>query len=200
MGVSDAIMKHAKKIVIYPPIYNPKSIGTKNLESASRDLGRDKNLVHNNLMGASQSNESKAFWAAMMTRHKHLTNLELVRQYNEKKEQKLKAFATYLLLAWLLTNVLFFVVVNMITNISWEVCDYDGASAYAQQVKNVLDSSSTDATKMMAAMGSVLFAASAILTESGTSATWLRGFLKSCCLSCLQTGGVHVSHSCCNTP
>lgn len=58
----------------------------------------------------------------MMTRHKHLTNLELVRQYNEKKEQKLKAFATYLLLAWLLTNALFFVVVNMVCNIQWEVC------------------------------------------------------------------------------
>lgn len=103
----------------------------------------------------------------MMTRHKHLTNLDLVRQYNEKKEQKLKAFATYLLLAWLLTNILFFTVVNMITNISWEVCEYDGASAYAQQVKSLLDSSSVDTNKMMAAVGSVLYAATAILTESG---------------------------------
>lgn len=39
--------------------------------------------------------------------HEKLTDINQIRAYNAIKEQKLKAFATYLLIAWLTTNIIF---------------------------------------------------------------------------------------------
>ncbi len=42
----------------------------------------------------------------------HLTDHKKVQAYNARKEQKLRAFASYLLIAWVSTNVLFVAMVS----------------------------------------------------------------------------------------
>jgi hypothetical protein len=68
-----------------------------------------------------QSKESKSFWKAMMKVHEKLTDINQIKAYNAVKEQKLKAFATYLLIAWLTTNIIFAQVVSIVSALSWTV-------------------------------------------------------------------------------
>ena len=68
------------------------------------------------------SKTSRAFWQAMGKVQSHLTDAKKVAIYNNKKEQKLKAFSSYLLIAWVSTNVIFVAAITMFAGTSWETC------------------------------------------------------------------------------
>ena len=57
----------------------------------------------------------------MMKVHEKLIDINQIKAYNAIKEQKLKAFATYLLIAWLTSNIIFAQVVSIVSDLSWEV-------------------------------------------------------------------------------
>lgn len=65
-------------------------------------------------------------------------NPQAIAQFNKKKEQKFKAFATYLLIAWLTTNVVLARVIETLAGMTWTVCDESGRDRYIEQVKRTL--------------------------------------------------------------
>jgi hypothetical protein len=72
-------------------------------------------------MPPAQTKESKSFWKAMMKVHEKLTDVNQIKAHNAIKETKLKAFATYLLIAWLTSNIIFAQIVNIVSALEWEV-------------------------------------------------------------------------------
>lgn len=62
----------------------------------------------------------------MMKVHEKLTDVNQIRAHNAIKETKLKAFATYLLIAWLTSNIIFAQVVNIVSALEWEVGNLGG--------------------------------------------------------------------------
>ena len=95
--------------------------GTKNLDT-KRDVSQAKTLLKSSMAySGPQGKESKSFWQAMMKVHEKLTDINQIKAYNAIKEAKLKSFATYLLIAWLTTNIIFVQIVNILSALSWEV-------------------------------------------------------------------------------
>jgi chitin synthase len=98
---------------------------------------------------------SKAFWSAMNELQAHMLDARQVAIYNARKEAKLRAFASYLLIAWVGTNVILVGIILMVSNYEWEVCavtesemavsairtqaeDYDKALAIADLVQTAV--------------------------------------------------------------
>lgn len=98
---------------------------------------------------------SKAFWKAMGDLQAHLFDQEQVKKYNARKEAKLKAFASYLLIAWVGSNVILVSIILIVSNTTWEECavtesemavtairsqadDYDKALAIADLVQTAV--------------------------------------------------------------
>ncbi|KDD74358.1 chitin synthase, partial [Helicosporidium sp. ATCC 50920] len=135
--------------------------GTKNLDT-KRDVSQTKSLLHTT-MGYSgpASKESKSFWKAMLKVHEKLTDMSQVKAYNAIKEAKLKAFATYLLLAWIISNVLFVKIVTTVSALSWEVCDEGAAQIYGRILSSKMDDA--DASQ---AVGEIVYAAQAIVQQA----------------------------------
>ena len=98
------------------------SWGTKNLDTKRADHEAMKMASKALAYQVRPSRTSKAFWEAMDTMQSHLTDAKAVAAYNAKKEQKLRAFSSYLLIAWVSTNVIFVWVVLMFSSYTWEVC------------------------------------------------------------------------------
>lgn len=108
-----------------------------------------------------ESRETRAFWSAMARVHERLTDSRLRNAHASIKEQKLKAFATYLLIAWVASNAVFASVVNTLSSLSWEHCTASSAASYGVLLADAAQGDSRAA----AALGRVVSAASAILTE-----------------------------------
>lgn len=108
-----------------------------------------------------ESRETRAFWSAMARVHERLTDSRLRSAHASIKEQKLKAFATYLLIAWVASNVVFAAVVNTLSDLSWEHCTASTAATYGVLLADAAQGDSRAA----AALGRVVSAASAILTD-----------------------------------
>eukprot|EP00887_Chlorella_sp_A99_P006915 scaffold2.g6915.t1 len=93
--------------------------------------------------------------------HEKLTDINQIKAYNAIKEQKLKAFATYLLIAWLTTNIIFVQIVTIVSNLTWETCEQVPSAYYGNVVAGKMDK--TDAK---AAIGEIVFAAQAIVQNA----------------------------------
>ena len=97
------------------------SWGTKNLDKRHGDQDvkmKSKRLAYT----VRPTQTSKAFWEAMNDMQAHLSDQVQVKKYNARKEAKLRAFASYLLVAWVGTNVIFVATILMISNYEWEEC------------------------------------------------------------------------------
>ncbi|GAB4813424.1 hypothetical protein N2152v2_000470 [Parachlorella kessleri] len=138
--------------------------GTKNLDT-KKDATQTKSLLKSSMRYASgrQSKESKSFWKAMMKVHEKLTDINQIKAYNAIKEQKLKAFATYLLIAWLTSNIIFAQVVNIVSDLSWEECTESPAELYGNIIKSKVD----DADNVQA-VGYIVYTAQAILQKAAS--------------------------------
>lgn len=136
--------------------------GTKNLDT-KKDVSQAKTLLKSSMAySGPQSKESKSFWKAMMKVHEKLTDINQIKAYNAIKEQKLKAFATYLLISWLTTNIIFVQVVNILSNLSWEVCTEVPSAYYGNIIKGKLNSNSDNAQ----AVGEIVYTAQAIMQSA----------------------------------
>jgi chitin synthase len=130
------------------------SWGTKNLDKSGTHEAvktQSKKLAYR----VRPTQTSRAFWKAMGDLQSHLLDENQVKIYNARKEAKLRAFASYLLIAWVGSNVILAAVIGMISNYSWEVCavtesemavsairsqadDYDKALAIADLVQTAV--------------------------------------------------------------
>jgi len=89
---------------------------------------------------------SRAFWQAMGDLQAHLLDQNQVKLYNARKEAKLRAFASYLLISWVGTNVVLVAVIMMISNYEWEVC----AVTESQMAVSAIQTQSEDYDKALA--------------------------------------------------
>jgi len=89
---------------------------------------------------------SRAFWKAMGDLQAHLFDQQQVKKYNAKKEAKLKAFASYLLIAWVGSNVILVSVILIISNTTWEVC----ATTESEMAVSAIRSQADDYDKALA--------------------------------------------------
>lgn len=97
------------------------SWGTKNLDKSATHEGvktQSKKLAYR----VRPSQTSRAYWQAMGDLHAHLVDQKQVKLYNARKEAKLRAFASYLLIAWVGTNVLLVGAILAVANYEWDVC------------------------------------------------------------------------------
>jgi len=135
--------------------------GTKNLDT-KKDVSQAKTLLKSSMAySGPQSKESKSFWKAMMKVHEKLTDIKQIKAYNAIKEQKLKAFATYLLIAWLTTNIIFVQVVNILSNLSWETCTQVPSAYYGEIIKGKMNSDES-----AQAVGNIVYTAQAIVQSA----------------------------------
>jgi len=131
------------------------SWGTKNLDTKRADHEAMKMASKALAYKVRPTRTSQAFWEAMDKMQAHLHDAKAVAAYNAKKEQKLKAFSAYLLIAWVGTNAMFIWLVMMFSSYTWEVCaateseiavmairseseDYDKALAIADLVQTAV--------------------------------------------------------------
>lgn len=130
------------------------SWGTKNLDKSGNHEAvktKSKKLAYR----VRPTRTSRAFWQAMGDLQAHLQDQSQVRLYNARKEAKLRAFASYLLIGWVGTNVILVSVIIMVSNYEWESCaitesemavsairtqadDYDKALAIADLVQTAV--------------------------------------------------------------
>lgn len=130
------------------------SWGTKNLDKSGTHEAvktKSKKLAYR----VRPTRTSKAFWSAMNELQAHMLDARQVAIYNARKEAKLRAFASYLLIAWVGTNVILVGIILMVSNYEWEVCavtesemavsairtqaeDYDKALAIADLVQTAV--------------------------------------------------------------
>ncbi|PSC74218.1 chitin [Micractinium conductrix] len=136
--------------------------GTKNLDS-KKEATEAKTLMKSGLAySANQTKESKSFWKAMMKVHEKLTDIHQIKAHNVIKEAKLKAFATYLLISWLTTNIIFAQVVNIVSALEWQVCNQAPESVYGTIIQNKINSD-LDAAQ---AVGRIVYTAQAIVENA----------------------------------
>jgi len=130
------------------------SWGTKNLDKSGTHEAvktQSKKLAYR----VRPTQTSRAFWQAMGDLQSHLLDENQVKIYNARKEAKLRAFASYLLIAWVGSNVILVSVIRMISDYEWENCavtesemavsairaqadDYDKALAIADLVQTAV--------------------------------------------------------------
>jgi len=130
------------------------SWGTKNLDKRSDHEAvktQSKKLAYR----VRPTHTSRAFWQAMGDLQAHLFDHNQVKLYNARKEAKLRAFASYLLIAWVGSNVILISIVLWISHYEWESCavteseiavsairsqadDYDKALAIADLVQTAV--------------------------------------------------------------
>lgn len=130
------------------------SWGTKNLDKSGNHEAvktKSKKLAYR----VRPTRTSRAFWQAMGDLQAHLQDANQVKVYNARKEAKLRAFASYLLIGWVGTNVILVAIILMISNYEWESCavtesqmavsairtqadDYDKALAIADLVQTAV--------------------------------------------------------------
>ncbi len=127
------------------------SWGTKNLDKSGNHEAvktQSKKLAYT----VRPTHASRAFWKAMGDLQSHLFDQEHVQKYNARKQAKLRAFASYLLIAWVGSNIILVAIILIISKTEWEVCsvtesemavsairsqaeDYDKALAIADLVQ-----------------------------------------------------------------
>lgn len=73
----------------------------------------------------------------------------------------LQAFSTYLLIAWLTTNIIFAQVVSIVSNLSWENCTESPATVYGNIIKDKIKDG--DASQ---AVGHIVYTAQSILEKA----------------------------------
>ncbi|KAI3424139.1 hypothetical protein D9Q98_009499 [Chlorella vulgaris] len=137
--------------------------GTKNLDT-KRDATEAKTLMKSGLVyNANQTKESKSFWKAMMKVHEKLTDIKQIKAHNQIKETKLKAFATYLLIAWLTSNIIFAQVVSIVSALEWQVCSEAPSAEYG----NIVQGKVNQDNDMAQAVGQIVYSAQAIVEKAG---------------------------------
>lgn len=121
------------------------SWGTKNLDTKHADHDVKKMASKALAYQVRPSKTSKAFWDAMGKVQSHLTDAKKIAAYNQKKEQKMRAFSSYLLIAWVSTNVFFVIAATVFANSSWETC----ALTESEQAVNAVKSQAQEGDKAL---------------------------------------------------
>lgn len=112
------------------------SWGTKNLDTKHADHDAKKMASKALAYQVRPSKTSKAFWDAMSKVQNHLTDAKKIAAYNQKKEQKMRAFSSYLLIAWVSTNVIFVAAATILSNSTWESCAMTESEMAVNAVKS----------------------------------------------------------------
>ncbi|KAL4424314.1 hypothetical protein ABPG75_001615 [Micractinium tetrahymenae] len=136
--------------------------GTKNLDT-KKDATEAKHLMKSGLAyTANQTKESKSFWKAMMKVHEKLTDIHQIKAHNQIKEAKLKSFATYLLIAWLTSNIIFAKIVSIVSSLEWEVCDQAPDTVYGTIIQDKINHD----LDLAQAVGRIVYTTQAIVEKA----------------------------------